>query len=177
MVKPQGRQGEVAVEVLTDFPERFTQRRRLFALDARGARRELHLENFWPHKGRLALKFAGVDSISQAETLAGCELQIPLPERADLESGAAYVSDLVGCVVAAGGREIGSVAEVQFGAGEAPLLVVRQDKREYLIPLASEYLLRLDAAGKRIEMTLPEGMLELDAPLSEEEKERQKRGE
>jgi 16S rRNA processing protein RimM len=177
VVKPQGRQGEVAVEVLTDFPERFAERRRVFALDAQGARRELHLENFWPHKGRLVLKFAGVDSISEAETLVGAEVQIPGEERISLEAGAEYVSDLVGCAVVAGGREVGRVAEVQFGAGEAPLLVVRQGKQEHLIPLAAEYVTRIDTAGKRIEMELPEGMLELEAPLGEEEKERQRRGE
>lgn len=173
MVKPQGRQGEVAVEVLTDFPERFAERRRVYALDPTGARRQLSLENFWPHKGRLVLKFEGVDSISEAETLTGCEVQIPLAERASLEAGTEYVSDLVGCVVADGGREVGTVADVQFGAGEAPLLVVGK----HLIPLAQEYLRKMDTAGKRIEMELPEGMLELDAPLSQEEKERQRRGE
>ncbi len=172
MVKPQGRQGEVAVEVFTDFPERFEERRRLYALDAAGARRELHLENFWPHKGRLVLKFAGVDSISEAETLTGCEVQIPASERTALEGGAEYVSDLVGCRVVADRREVGTVAEVQFGAGEAPLLVVGK----HLIPLASAYVTRIDTAAKRIEMQLPEGMLELDAPLTPEEKESQRKG-
>jgi 16S rRNA processing protein RimM len=120
------------------------------------------------------LKFAGVDSISDAEALLGCEIQIPAAERAALEEGAAYVADLVGCEVVASGRTIGAVAEVQFGSGEAPLLVVREGKREYLIPLAQEYLRRMDVPAKRIEMQLPEGMLELDAPLSKEEKEAQK---
>jgi 16S rRNA processing protein RimM len=177
VVKPQGRLGEVAVEVLTDFPERFAERRRLFVLDASGARCELRLENFWPHKGRLVLKFEGVDSINDAETLAGCEVQIPRAERAELEAGASYVSDLVGCLVVDGKREVGTVADVQFGAGEAPLLVVREGTREYLVPLAQAYLKRMDTAAKRIEMTLPEGMLELDQPLTQEEKERQRRGE
>src|SRR5258708_3335077 len=63
------------------------------------ARRELHIDDAWPHKSYVVLKFAGVDSISDAEPLVGCELQVPLGERAALEAGAAYVSDLVGCVV------------------------------------------------------------------------------
>ncbi len=174
MVKPQGRIGEVAADVLTDFPERFAERHRVYALQQDGTRRELRLEGFWPHKSRLVLKFAGVDSINDAEALAGCEIQIPLAERAILQAGAAYVGDLIGCTVSAGGRDIGSVADIQFGAGEAPLLVVRRDKRELLIPLAAEYLRRLDTAARRIEMELPEGMLELDAPLSREEKDAQK---
>lgn len=175
MVKTQGRHGEVAADILTDFPDRFAQRRQVFALDESGARRELRVENFWPHKQRLVLKFAGVDSISDAEALIGCEIQIPREQRAALDQGSAYVGDLVGSNVMAGGRAVGTVADVQFGAGEAPLLVVREGKREYLIPLAQEYLRRIDTAAKQIEMELPDGMLELDAPLSKEEKDAQQK--
>jgi 16S rRNA processing protein RimM len=187
VAKTQGRHGEVAADLLTDFPERFAERTRLFALDDQGTRRELHLESFWPHKQRLVLKFAGIDSISGAETLLGCEIQIPAAERAALEEGSAYVADLVGCEVIVSGpalneaeaqseasRSIGRVADIQFGAGEAPLLVIREGKRELLIPLASEYIRRMDVPGKRIEMQLPGGMLSLDAPLSQAEKDSQK---
>ena len=177
MVKTQGRHGEVAADLLTDFPELFADRKRLFALDAKGSRRELQTEDFWPHKGRAILKFAGVETISDAEALLGCELQIPAAERAELESGEIYISELKGCVVAvsesAGEREIGSVADVMFGAGEAPLLIVREGKKEYMIPFADEYLKSVDVGAKRITMSLPQGMLELDAPLSRVEKERQ----
>ena len=72
----------------------------------------------------MVLKFAGVDSISDAETLVGCELQVPRSERAQLEPGWNYVSDLIGCVVFDAGREIGKIEDVQFGTGEAPLLIV-----------------------------------------------------
>jgi 16S rRNA processing protein RimM len=177
VVKTQGRRGEVAAELHTDFPERFPERERLYALATDGTRRELHLEDSWPHLGRYVFKFRGVDSISAAEDLVDCELQIPAAERATLEPGAAYVSDLVGCTVcdmANHGAGIGTVADVQFGAGEAPLLVVRSGKKEFLIPFAAEFLQRLDLPGCRIEMRLPEGLLDVDAPLTEEEKRRQR---
>ncbi len=185
VTKTQGRMGEVAAALLTHFPERFETRRRLFALcEARAgktqqvARRELQLENYWFHKGQVVLKFKGVDSISQAEELIGCEIQVPLEERAALESDEVYISDLTGCTVFDKGREIGKISDVQFGSGEAPLLVVQgtviQKTREFLVPFAAEYVVKLDAAERRLEMKLPEGMLELDAPLSREEKERQK---
>ncbi len=125
MLGPQGRRGEVAAELHTSFPERFAERRELSGLAKDGSRRELHLEEHWFHKGHVVLKFAGVESISDAERLAGMELQIPAEQRAELEAGEAYVSDLVGCEVVNRGSVIGSVADVQFGAGEAPLLVVR----------------------------------------------------
>jgi 16S rRNA processing protein RimM len=165
----------------TDFPERFADLGRLFLLAPDGKRQELELEEHWQHKGHVILKFRGVDSIGDAEALAGSEVQIRAGDRSKLEAGAEYVSDLVGCMVISlspAPMEIGRIEEVQFGAGEAPLLVVKpeQEKKEILLPFAAEYLKKVDVAAKRIEMVLPKGMLELDAPLSKEEKERQARG-
>jgi len=99
VVKTQGRRGEVAVEVHTDIPDRLKAGLRVLALAEDGRRRELKVEDAWPHKDWLVLKFDGVDSISEAEVLVGSELQVPLSERAQLDPGAAYVSDLVGCTL------------------------------------------------------------------------------
>lgn len=176
VLKTQGRHGEVAVEVHSDVPDRFVEGMRLFALDESGGRRQLTVEELWPHKGHLVLKFEGIDSISDAETLVRCELQVPQAERAALEPGWTYISDLTGCVVFDGDREIGKIEGVQFGAGEAPLLIVRgKAKAPYEIPFAEAYLAGVDPAKKQVRMRLPEGMLEVNAPLSEEEKREQKR--
>ena len=169
VAKTQGRHGEVAAELHTDFPEKFAERKKLFALTADGKRSELRLEEYWPHKSYVVLKFAGVDSITDAEALVGCEIQVPLEQRAELDAGA-YVSDLVGCEVFDRERPVGKIKDVQFGAGEAPLLVISSGAKEILIPFAQEFIAGIDIAGKRVQMKLPAGMLELDAPLSAEEK-------
>ncbi len=174
MLGPQGRRGEVAAELHTSFPERFAERHELSGLTANGVRRELQVEEHWFHKGHIVLKFAGVDSISDAERLAGIELQIPAEERAELEAGAAYISDLVGCEVVNRGSVVGSVADVQFGAGEAPLLVVKRGEQEFLVPYAEAFLKSADLAARRIEFELPEGLLEVQSALNDEEKRRQK---
>jgi 16S rRNA processing protein RimM len=174
VTKTQGRKGEVAAILLTDFPELFASRRNLLALDRQDQRRALELEDHWFHKGQAVLKFAGIDSISDAETLIGCEIQVPGSERAGLEAGAVYVSDLIGCTVSDGGREFGKITDVQFGSGEAPLLIIRGEK-EYLVPFVAEYVEKIAPEQKRLEMKLPEGMLELDAPLSREERELQQK--
>jgi 16S rRNA processing protein RimM len=182
VVKPQGRHGELSVELFTRFPERFEERRQVLALEPSGERIELEVEDFWPHKGRMVLKFAGVDSISDAEKLVGCEIQIPRQQRAALPPDEFYVSDLLGCLlidvsgvgVTGEAREVGTVADVNSSAGEAPLLVVRgANNKEFLVPFAQAFVRKLDLSARRIEMALPEGMLELDAPLSQEEKGRQ----
>src|SRR4249920_3005230 len=124
VAKTQGRHGEVAATLLTDFPELFATRKKLFALGEAGQTRKLDVEEHWFHKGMVVLKFLGVDSISDAETLVGSELQVPRSERAELGRDQFYVSDLVGCTVTDSGREIGRIKDVQFGSGEAPLLVI-----------------------------------------------------
>jgi 16S rRNA processing protein RimM len=182
VIKTQGRHGEVAVELHTGVPDRFRQNMRLWALakdkdkDKDGKRREVTVEDLWPHKSFLVLKFEGIETISDAEPLVGAELQLPRSERAELEPGWTYLSDLIGCTVFDGQREIGEIQDVQFGAGEAPLLVVRGEEQKaklpYEIPFAEAYLVKLDLERRQVRMKLPEGLLEVNAPLAKEEKER-----
>jgi len=175
VIKTQGRRGEVAVELHTDVPDRFRQNMRLWALAKDGQRRELTVEDLCPHKSFLVLKFQGIRTISDAEPLVGAELQLPRSERARLEPGWTYLSDLIGCTVFDGQREIGEIEDVQFGAGEAPLLVVRSKEQPdarlpYEIPFAEAYLEKLDLEHRQMRMKLPEGMLDVNAPLAKEEK-------
>ena len=187
VIKTQGRRGEVAVELHTGVPDRFRQNMRLWALakdkskggkekDRDGQRREVIVENLWPHKSFLVLKFQGIETISDAEPLVGAELQLPLSERAELEPGWTYLSDLIGCTVFDGSREIGEIEDVQFGAGEAPLLVVRGEEQKaklpYEIPFAEAYLEKLDLERRQVRMKLPEGLLEVNVALAKEEKRR-----
>ncbi|MGB9203266.1 MAG: ribosome maturation factor RimM [Terriglobales bacterium] len=173
VIKTQGRRGEVAVELHTDVPDRFRQNMRLWALAKDGQRREVTVEDLWPHKSFLVLKFQGIETISDGEPLVGAELQLPRSERAQLEPGWTYLSDLIGCTVFDGQREIGKVEDVEFGAGEAPLLVVSSGaKLPYQIPFAEAYLEEVDLERRQVRMKLPEGMLEVNAPLAKEERRR-----
>jgi len=165
----------VAVELHTDIPDRFREGMRLWALlkdkNENDERREVLVEDVWPHKGLLVLKFQGVETISDAELLVGAELQLPSSERAELESGWTYLSDLIGCKVFDGEREIGPIEDVSFGAGEAPLLVVKSGKKlPHEIPFAEAYLVKVDIEKRQIRMQLPEGLLEVNEPLATEEK-------
>lgn len=180
VVKTQGRHGEVAAEMHSNVPGRFARGMKLFALPKlEDTRREFEVEDLWPHKGLVVFKFRGVDSMNDAELLIGAELQVPKAERADLESGWTYVSDLIGCTVLDHDREIGRIEDVQFGAGEAPLLiVVNAAGKKFDVPFAEAYLLDVeregvDALQRRVHMNLPEGMLEINAPVTAEEKQEQ----
>ena len=162
------------MELHTDVADRFQPAMKLSALAQDGSRRELQIEELWLHKGHLVLKFAGIDSISDSETLLRCELQVPGEQRAQLDPGWTYISDLIGCTVFDGERELGIVQDVQFGAGEAPQLVVQAGAKQFEIPYAEAFLKSVDIGQKQIHMSLPEGLLEVNAPLTEEEKRQQK---
>lgn len=176
VVKTQGRYGEVAAEMHTDVPGRFAAGMKLFALPKeKASRRELEVEDLWSHKGLVVLKFRGVDTMNDAELLIGSELQVPSAERADLEAGWTYVSDLIGCTVLDHARDIGRIEDVQFGAGEAPLLIVANGAgKKFDVPFAEAYLEGVDTAQRQVRMNLPEGMLEVNAPMSPDEKQEQK---
>lgn len=174
LVRPQGRHGEILADILTDFPERFAERKRLSLVSTEISSspvREMTLERHWLHKGRVVLKFAGIDSINDAETLRGLLVAIPESERARLPEDSYYISDLIGCEVVdanAGGGSVGVVTSFDRGAG---ILSVRlPDGDEALIPFAKAYLVKMDIAGKRIEMRLPAGLLDINAPITDEER-------
>jgi 16S rRNA processing protein RimM len=172
VVKTQGRHGELAAEVHSNVPDRFAVGMKLLALSkSDDSRREVQIEDLWPHKGMLVFKFTSIDSISDAETLVGSELQVPKADRAELEPGWNYISDLVGCTVFDHGREVGRIEDVQSGAGEAPLLIVAgAGGKKYDVPFAEAYLEGVDLALRQVRMRLPEGMLDVNAPLTAEEK-------
>ena len=166
----QGRKGEVFADILTDFPEKFADRRRLWLLaeSASSAPREVELIHHWLHKGGVVLHFSGVDSISAAETLRSLIVAIPLAERAPLGEDEVYVADLIGCTLFDVAGEapvpIGEIEDVDRSAGPVALLVVRGLAGEVLIPFAKSYLRKLDLEAKRVEMALPEGLADLNAP-------------
>ena len=174
--RPQGRKGEVFADVLTDFPEKFAERRRLWLIadpdspraKADNAPLEVELLTHWLHKGGIVLHLMGIDSISAAETLAGLVVAIPVAERAALSEDEVYIADLVGCaLVDVAGKTpvmVGEIEDVDRTAGPVALLVVRGAEGEVLIPFAKSYLRTLDLAGKRVEMALPEGLVDLNSP-------------
>jgi len=162
--KPQGRRGEVAVELLTDFPTRLAARHEVWLWDGTHEPEVARIERAWFHKNFLVFKFAGVDSIAAARQLAGHEIQIPATESPELPATTYYVSDLLGCRVVdlKSGAELGRVQEL-IPTGGTDLLAVRDSSgREILIPFAQEICRRIAPEEKLIEVALPDGLAELN---------------
>ena len=173
--RAQGRKGEVFAEILTDFPERFSERKHLWLLDSSTSlpspapaqvAREVELVAHWLHKGGIVLHFAGVDSISEAEALAGLIVAVPRAQRVVLPEDEVHIADLIGCSVfdVSGDKPVlvGLIENVDRSAGPAPLLILSGARGEVLIPFAKSYLRKLDIEARRVEMALPEGLVDFN---------------
>jgi 16S rRNA processing protein RimM len=123
----------------------------------------MEVERTWMHGDHLIFKFQGVDTISDAERLAGAEVSIPFEQRAALADDEVYQSDLIGCqVVDAAGRLLGVVSDFQETGGTPLLEVKAADGRELLIPFANSICTEIDLERKRIIVNPPEGLLDLN---------------
>ena len=164
IVKTQGRRGEVAAQVLTDFPEKLQARTEVWLWDGAGEPRRLGVQRIWPHKRFLVFHFEGYESIAQAQELVGLEIQIPRQQAATLEEGAFFQYELVGCRVVdqTTGAELGRVRELMQTGGTPLLTVETPNGKELLIPFAEEICRRIAPAEKLVEVVLPEGLQELN---------------
>jgi 16S rRNA processing protein RimM len=181
VLRPQGRKGELLAELLTDFPERFDEKRRVFLASPNFAGEEaqaraIEVVSFWlpvgKNEGRIVLQFAGIDSITAAEGIAGLDVIVPYEERLPLDDESEYISDLIGCTVYDGSNVVGVIDDVQFPstpdgarrlAEAAPLLaLLSPDGDEILIPFAKAFLVGVNVKEKRVDMTLPEGLVEVN---------------
>jgi len=158
IARAHGLKGQVIVNLETDFPEeRFKPGATMFT--TRGA---LKITTARFQNGRPVIGIEGVETVNDAEELAGLELRVPVEELAALPAGMFYHHDLVGCaVVTGGGEKVGTVEGVE-GTLSGSRLVVAGAKGEILIPLAKEICRTIDVAGKRIVIEPPDGLLDLN---------------
>ncbi len=162
LLRPQGRKGELLADLLTDSPDRFAPGTSFFVASPgfRGLASEARVfvvSSYWlPHgrnEGRIVLGFEGIRTIEDAEALRGLELLIPGAAVAELDGNAAYIHELVGCILYDGPVEVGTISDVQFMTTAdgrrrldeaAPLLVVSLNGEELLIPFVKAFLVSLD---------------------------------
>ena len=163
-VRTRGLRGELVAEILTDFPERFEQTKKVIALKTNALSLELNLASFWFQKNRVVLKFDKIDSIEAAEALVNYEICVPAAEVIELEQDEFFDWELEGCTVETiNGQTLGTVREVMRTGGTDVLVVDdagSDSKKDFLIPFAQAICLEVDVANKLIRVDLPEGLLE-----------------
>ena len=123
ILRARGNKGEVAAELLTDFPDRLHQQKEVFLSINSAAPQKATLQSFWVdrnHSGQCVFHFADVSSINDAEKLRGLNVQIPWEQRAELPSGSYFVTDLIGCSVFELSTAIPPIASSTCSLAESP---------------------------------------------------------
>jgi 16S rRNA processing protein RimM len=162
IARPLGLRGQVVVDVDTDFPhERFHAGAELFVRRG-GSVEPLTITTIRFQRARPVIGIRGVDDMTSAKAFAGAELRVPIERLARLPQGTYYRHDLIGCQVHTNaGDPVGTVVNVEGSMGGSRL-VLDTASGEVLVPLAAAFVPVVDPIGKRIVITPPEGLLELN---------------
>jgi 16S rRNA processing protein RimM len=162
VARPHGIRGQVIVNPETDFPEeRFRPGAELF-IKGTGGVESLTVTTVRFAQGRPVLGLSGIGDMNAAERLAGVELRVPAEHLTPLPEGTFYRHDLVGCLVETiAGEQVGVVKDVEGPAGGSRL-VIESANGEVLVPLAAGICASIDPRGRKIVISPPEGLLDLN---------------
>jgi 16S rRNA processing protein RimM len=162
--KAHGVRGEASIEPWTDSPDRFTELETVTLVSPDDTlTRELRVESVRPHGERALMKFAGIDSPEEVQTLHNWTVEIPAEQARSLDEDEYFLHDLIGLtLIDAEGRQRGVVTDTYEGGGGILLNVKRADGREFELPFAADLCTEIDVKGGRMVVALPEGLDDLD---------------
>jgi 16S rRNA processing protein RimM len=162
IARAHGNRGHVIVNLESDFAEDRFKVGRILQVGASNATVARRIASVRFHQGRPIVRFDGVETISDAEALAGADLWLPESDLVPLPDGTFHRHALVGCQVRdTADAIVGRVTAVE-GPMERSHLVVQGDRGEVLIPLAADICVRVDPTAGLIVVNPPEGLLELN---------------
>jgi 16S rRNA processing protein RimM len=159
VLRPHGVRGEVSVEVLSDVPGRFKKGSRVMGVREGAPPAVLTVAASRVHKGGAIVRFEGYEDRDQAESLRGLDLEVARAEVPKAKRGTYYQFELLGCLCRDRGAELGRVVEVLEDGGGL-MLIVEGEGRRVPVPFVKEFLKKVDVAGGRIDLALPEGLIE-----------------
>ena len=159
VARAHGIRGHVIVNPETDFMEDRFRTGRTLKVGPSGRLQDREILEVRFQQGRPIVRFDGIETMNDAEALAGAELWLPESSLEPLPDGTFYRHDLVGCEVrAVDGRVLGRVTGVE-GSIDRSYLVVD----EYmLIPMVDGICITVDIAGRRVTIDPPDGLLDLN---------------
>jgi len=162
VARAHGNRGQVIVNLDTDFPDERFRVGAVVMVGPSATARAIREVRF--HQGRPIIAFEGIETMNEAEALAGAELKVPAADAGRLPEDTYYHYELIGCEVRdRSGKAIGSVTGVE-GTMEMSRLVIAGSHGEVLIPLVAEICTEIDVRGRRIVVSPPDGLLELNEP-------------
>lgn len=159
--RPHGILGEVKAFFDVDDIEPYIDKESVYILQG-SKLTPFVIETFRPISGTLAvIKFQGIYDRTQAESLGGAEMYLPLSELPPLEDGQFYYHDIIGYkIVDAREGELGTVERIIEMPGN-DLIDMKYQARQVFIPMNDAIVKRADHATRSIHTELPEGLLEI----------------
>ncbi len=160
-VKPFGVKGEMKIESLTDFPERFEKLKSVHLVSPAGKELVVTVRSVRYTGAVPYMLFKGYDTPEQAKTLNGWFLKVPEQETMPLPEGRYYWYELIGMeVVSEEGEKLGTIVDI-FETGSNDIYVMKQGKREIYLPAIREVIKQVDRQAKRMVVHLMDGLMEL----------------
>jgi 16S rRNA processing protein RimM len=159
ILRPHGVRGEVVVEVVTDFPQRFDSLEVAYVGDAVHARAHRVTKKRW-HKGRVLMAFEGYPDRDSVETLRDLLVQVPVEEAMPLPEGEYYPYQLAGInVITEDGEHLGTISDVLF-TNANDVYVVSGPRGQILLPAIRQVITQIDLPGRRVIVKLMPGLVE-----------------
>jgi 16S rRNA processing protein RimM len=160
--RPHGVNGEVRIEVLTDFPEErfYPGATPLLGPESGAHPRPVAISGVRRHLAWLLVSLEGVTDRDAAGELSGLFLYVPRDQAHALADDEFYVADLVDLeVVTQSGQVLGRVASL-IETGTADVLVVEGGPKTVLIPLLGDIIRSVDLEVRRIVVEPLPGLLD-----------------
>lgn len=163
--KAHGVRGEASIEPWTDSADRFEELEAVTLVSPDNKlTRELRVESVRAHGERALMKFGGIDTPEEIQTLHNWTVEIPADQARALDEDEYFLHDLIGLtLVDAEGRERGVVTGTLEGGGGILLSVKRADGKQFELPFAADLCTEIDLPGRKMVVALPEGLDDLDA--------------
>ena len=157
ITRHQGNKGEVKVQPLTDWPERFNDLDEVYLIKKR-VKKKLSIERVREHKNAIVIKFDSFNNIEQAIEHKEYYLKIPEAELIKLPKDDYFYHDIIGLNVYTKNRDSLGVIEEIIETKANDVYIVRDENSELLIPAIKTVILEVDIDKGEMTVKLPPGL-------------------
>jgi len=155
--RAHGLQGEIIMDLHTDFPERFRSGRKLFVGEEH---KVMTVESVRSHAKGLLIKFKGIETPEETARFRNQWVYIKATDAPPLPEGQIYQHQLFGFqVVDENENLLGELVEIiETGANDV-YVVKNESGKEILLPAIPSVILDLDPAHRLMRVHLLEGLI------------------
>ena len=122
--------------------------------------KQLEIEEVKYHKNMVLLKFKGIDTVEQAETLRNAYIEIDRKDAIPLEEGTYFIADLLESEVYSDEGEKLGILEDIYNTGSKDIYVVKNELgKTILLPGIPEVIKEVDIENQKIIVHLLKGLV------------------